>query len=92
MTEDTGEHNMQVMALDLLTEIRDKLSHLEKQQEALKEQIDKLTVDVDTVHKFQQSFAERLSIVEKFCVDQPLRSTPVPRRRAPLVGDDGHGE
>lgn len=78
--KDTGRTSMQEMTLDLLTEIRDRMAHIEQQQKDLKEQIDKLTVDVDTVHKFQQSFAERLSIVEKFCVDQPLRSTPIPRR------------
>lgn len=79
MNNDTGQHDIQEMTLELLTEIRDRLAHVEEQQEALEKQIDRLTMDVDTVHKFQKSFAERLSIVEKFCVDQPLHSTPIPR-------------
>ena len=63
---------MQEMTFDLLTEIRDKLVHLETK-------VEQLTTDVNLVHKFQKSFTERLSIVENFCIGQPLRSTPVPR-------------
>ncbi len=72
---------MQEMTLDLLTEIRDRLGHIEQEQAELREIVDKLAQDLDTVHKFQQSFSERLGLVERFCVDQPLRSTPVPRKK-----------
>lgn len=78
---DTGKTNMQEMTLDLLTEIRDRLGHIEQEQAELREIVDKLAQDLDTVHKFQQSFSERLGLVERFCVDQPLRSTPVPRAK-----------
>lgn len=76
---------MQEMTLDLLKEIRDQLSHVKKKQEAMEKQLEQVIADVNTIHKFQQSLGERLSIVERFCLGQPLRSTPVPRM------DNGEG-
>jgi hypothetical protein len=69
--DDTGQHDKQEMILDVLTTIRDDLEIIK--------------TDLHTVHELQKSFAERLSLVERFCVERPLRSspsTPAPR----LVG------
>jgi len=70
---------MQEMTLDLLKEIRDKLVALEERQEVMEKQLKQVIADVNTIHQFQQSLGERLSIVEKFCLGRPLRSTPIPR-------------
>ena len=78
MTDETGRTDMAEMTLDLLTEIRDKLTSVEGRQVIIEDRMTRLIIDVHTVHSFQQVFAERLSIVEKFCVGQPL-STPLPR-------------
>ena len=77
---DPAQHDVQSMTIDLLTDIRDRLAHLEEQQENLERRLESLTTDVNTVHEFQKTFAERLSSVEKFCVDQPLQTTPIPKR------------
>lgn len=82
VSRDTGKTNMQEMALDLLTEIRDRLGAIEQEQAGLREIVDKLAQDLNTIHKFQQSFSERLGLVESFCVDQPLQTTPIPRPQA----------
>lgn len=76
---------MQEMILDVLREIRDE-------QAAMKESIDQLTLDVNTVHEFQKGFGERLSIVEQFCVNTPLRSarpSPPPKKVASIVPPGG---
>jgi DNA-binding protein H-NS len=78
-SNDTDRTNVQELTIDLLTEIRDKLSSLESEQWGQRKQLEQLTVDVNVIHKFQTSFTERLSLVERFCVEQPLRSTPAPR-------------
>jgi DNA anti-recombination protein RmuC len=85
--EDTGRTDMQGMTLDLLKEIRDRLAHIEERQEAMEKRIEQVVTDLNVVHQFQQSLGERLSIVEKFCMGQPLRSRPSPVPKA----DDGHG-
>lgn len=76
MGDKTGRHDMQEMTLDLLKEIRDDLSAVKKEQARQGKQLERMAMDVNTVHKFQQSFTERLSLVEKFCVEQPLRTSP----------------
>lgn len=78
MSDDTGRTDMQDMTLGLLREIRDELCKLKEEQTALKKKIGELSVDVNVVHEFQKSFAGRLSAVEKFCVSQPLHTTPIP--------------
>jgi hypothetical protein len=78
VSDETGRTDMATMTLDLLTEIRDKLANIEERQVAIEDRMARLIIDVHTVHDFQRVFAERLSIVEKFCVDLPL-STPLPR-------------
>lgn len=72
--EDTGRHDTRDMELDLLSKIHDKLMEMDKRLILVERRMNTLIRDVDLVHKFQQSFAERLSIVEKFCVEQPLES------------------
>lgn len=73
----TEQTNTEAMTLDLLMEIRDKLANIEERQAAIERQVEGLSIDVHTVHDFQKVFAERLSIVERFCVEQPL-ATPAP--------------
>lgn len=73
--EDTNRTSVQDMTLDLLKDIRDDLSGMKTEQARQRKQLEQLTLDVNIIHKFQQSFTERLSIVEKFCVEQPLRSS-----------------
>ena len=77
----TGKTEMQEMILDVLREIRDE-------QSEMKDKLDQLTLDVHTVHEFQKGFGERLSIVEQFCIDTPLRSarpSPPPKKAPSIV-------
>lgn len=57
-----------------IKKISERLDNLESRQKKLEEKMNKLAMDTDTIHKFQRSFAERLSAVEQFCVDLPLMS------------------
>lgn len=77
--EHTGRHDMQEMTLDLLKEIRDRIGGIERENAELRDMIGKLSRDLDTIHKFQQSFSERLGLVERFCVERPLESTQIPK-------------
>lgn len=84
----TGKSDMQDMILDVLKEIRDKLSSIETELGEVKEEqgkqgerIDSITADLHLVHELQKTFGDRLHGVEKFCVQQPLRSarpSPLP--------------
>ena len=101
MSDDTGRSDMQEMTLDLLKEIRDKLSGLEGRQKRVEERLRKLenrqskveerlvslTKDVNIVHKFQKNMTTRLNTVEEYCVERPLHSTPPP----PPVEGNGDG-
>ena len=69
---------MRDVEMDLLAKIHDKLDSMDCRLEAVEKQMRTLIQDVDTVHKFQRSFAERLHGVEKFCLETPLRSTNMP--------------
>lgn len=79
MSNDTERTNLQEATLDLLKDIRDRLGKIEDEQRELCGLVENLARDLNTMHKFQQSFSERLGLVEKFCVDRPLQSAPLSR-------------
>lgn len=71
---DTKKHDTREIEFELLSKVHDKVMLLGQRLSMLEEQVLILVKNVDTVHKFQRTFAERLYSVEKFCIDQPLRS------------------
>lgn len=82
---ETDKHNTQEVILETLSDIKKDikdvkkhLKSLEERQKKLETKINQLTLDVDLVHKFQRVFGERLSSVEQFCVERPLRSSAPP--------------
>lgn len=78
--EDTNRVSTRDVELDFLSRIHDKLTGVDTRLKMLEEQVLILAQNVSVVHQFQRSFADRLSGVEKFCVERPLR---------PLVRSDG---
>lgn len=71
-TADTGKHDTREIEFELLSKIHDKIEKLERRMGTMEEQILILVQNVDTVHDFQRTFAQRLYSVEKHCIDQPL--------------------
>ena len=69
------DNDTQNKTIKLLEEIRNKLEFLEMKQVMIENRIEKIITDLNLVYQFQRTFTERLSIVEKFCIEQPLKST-----------------
>jgi archaellum component FlaC len=72
--------DLQQVILEELHNIREDLVRIGNRISKVEERVEQVVRDLHIVHSFQQGYSERLSIIEKMCVDLPLQSTPIPRR------------
>ncbi len=77
---DTNKHNIREIELELLSRIHDRIVDIDKRICNMEKRMEVLIQDMNIIHKFQQSFAGRLSDVEKFCIERPLQSVPISKK------------